>query len=118
MRYEKRNAVLLQNKTGWTALHEAACNGRKEVARLLLDYGADPAICTPEGDTVLHKAARWNRTEIIQLLLAVGVDVNATDNVSTFTFKTHMCRKNEGSWHTIPQTIQEDVLCFRCKLHG
>ena len=89
------NVELLQNKTGWTALHEAACNGRREVACLLLDYNADPTICTADGDTVLHKAARWNQLDIIKLLLTIGVDVSAQDNVSLIT-ETHL-----------PQTIQE-----------
>ena len=67
--------------TGWTSLHEAACNGRLEVAQTLLHLGADVHRRTKEGDTALHKAARWGRVEIVKLLLLVGADARAKDKV-------------------------------------
>ena len=72
---------MLQSNTGWTALHEAACNGRTEAARTLLHLGADVDRRTKEGDTALHKAARWGRVDIVQLLLLVGADARARDKV-------------------------------------
>ena len=74
----------IQNKDGWTALHEAAMKGAIQVAQFLLDYGADPAICTNEGDTPLHKAARWNHLGITRLLLANGADAAARDKVRLY----------------------------------
>jgi len=67
--------------TGWTPLHEAACNGRLEVAQTLLHLGVDVHRRTKEGDTALHKAARWGRVEIVKLLLLVGADPLAKDKV-------------------------------------
>lgn len=71
----------MQSHTGWTALHEAACNGRLEATRTLLHVGADVNRRTKEGDTALHKAARWGRIEIVKLLLLVGADPWAQDKV-------------------------------------
>lgn len=73
--------VLLQNITGWTALHEAACNGRLNVAETLLHLGADVHSRTNDGDTALHKAARWGRVDTVKLLLLVGADARARDKV-------------------------------------
>lgn len=70
---------MLQNMTGWTALHEAACNGRLNVTQTLLHLGAHVACRTNEGDTALHKAARWGRVDIVKMLLLVGADPRAKD---------------------------------------
>ena len=74
------------------------------MARLLLDYNADPTIRTADGDTVLHKAARWNQLDIIKLLLTIGVDVSAQDNVSMIT-ETRL-----------PHTIQEQESAIQSSL--
>lgn len=80
---EKHNVgVFLQNLEGWTALHEAACNGNVAVFQHLVHLGANIELVTAEGDTVLHKAARWGRTEVVALLLTVGADTNAVDQVA------------------------------------
>ena len=65
--------------TGWTALHEAACNGRLNVTQILLHLGADVCCRTNEGDTALHKASRWGRVDIVKMLLLVGSDPRAKD---------------------------------------
>jgi ankyrin repeat protein len=62
-------------------LHEAAREGHKEIAELLIAEGAD---LNAKGDmygggTPLHYAARFGHTEVAELLIAKGADVNAKD---------------------------------------
>ena len=61
---------------GWTALHRASGLNRTDVAKLLLQAGADVNKPTITGDTPLHRAAHWNSTEVGRLLLAEGADTN------------------------------------------
>jgi len=60
-----------------TLLHNAAKNGCKEVAKFLLDNGADPNVRDDEGRTPLHYASN---VEVAELLLKHGADPNAQDN--------------------------------------
>ncbi len=60
------------------ALFEAALHGREEVARLLLDAGADVNTrAGGDGDTPLHAAARGGHAGVAALLLDRGADPNA-----------------------------------------
>ena len=61
---------------GWTALHRASGLNRTDVAKLLLQAGADVNKPTITGDTPLHRVAHWNSNEVGQLLLAEGADTN------------------------------------------
>jgi ankyrin repeat protein len=65
-----------------TPLHVAAEAGRLEVARLLIDSGAD-VMARDEGDnaTPLHWAAQNGHLEVVRLLLDRGADPNACDDV-------------------------------------
>ena len=71
---------------GHTALHIAAKRGHAEVARLLLDRGADVEAETtsPEADydgfrscQPLHLAAYYRNVAVVELLLSCGADVRA-----------------------------------------
>ena len=58
-----------------TALHMAAARSRVDVARLLLEHGADPNARLTDGVTTpLHFAACAGNVEIIKLLLENGAD--------------------------------------------
>ena len=61
---------------GWTLLHHAANEGRKEVVAVLLDHGADANMTTNSGDTALHLAAAKNYCPSVRILLAHGADPN------------------------------------------
>ena len=65
--------------SGETPLHVAARKGHVEIAKLLLERGADPNIGDIYGWAPLHEAAQWGRTEVARLLLKRGANPNAKD---------------------------------------
>ena len=60
-----------------TLLHEAASDGHKEIAELLISNGADVNAKAKRGDSPLHYAAQSGHKEIAELLISNGADVNA-----------------------------------------
>ena len=58
-------------------LHWAASLGLAEMARLLIDNGADLNIRNEEGNTPLHWAAGEGQKELVVILIVHGADVNA-----------------------------------------
>ena len=61
---------------GSTPLISAAVFGKTEVARALIEAGADVNLQNNEGTTALHSAAFLCRTEIVEMLLANGAEKN------------------------------------------
>jgi ankyrin repeat protein len=60
---------------GWTGLHYAARDGRLDVARLLLEHGADPNAREAGDQTYpLHWAAAHRAIEVVRALLDAGGD--------------------------------------------
>lgn len=53
--------VDVKNKKGWTPLHRAAYNGRREAVHCLIQMGASLAATTQDGNTALHLAAYMNQ---------------------------------------------------------
>jgi ankyrin repeat protein len=62
-----------------TALILAAGHGRLEVARLLLDAGADPSLADGGGGTPLMNAVGTGEPEVLRLLLGRGAAVGAVE---------------------------------------
>ena len=63
---------------GMTGLHWAALNGNAEIARLLIDAGADLEAATRLGThTPLHVAAKEGHGELVEILAGAGADVAA-----------------------------------------
>lgn len=62
---------------GWTPLHLAAEEGRKDVAELLIAKGADMNARDAEGWTPLHWAAYFGHDDVVELLVTKGADGNA-----------------------------------------
>ncbi|XP_074656432.1 oxysterol-binding protein-related protein 1-like isoform X2 [Tubulanus polymorphus] len=61
---------------GWSPLHLAAYFGHYQVAKLLLENGADVNDVNTNGDTALHKAAFSNRVDVVTLLINHSADVS------------------------------------------
>jgi ankyrin repeat protein len=62
--------------SGYTALMSAAMNGLTDVAKVLLDKGADVNIKDNYGGTALEYAALYGYADIVKLLLEKGANVN------------------------------------------
>jgi len=65
---------------GGSPLITAAAFGQTEVARALIEAGADLNAKNNEGSTALHTAAFLCRTEIVEALLENGADRHARNN--------------------------------------
>ena len=59
--------------------------GRTEIARLLIEAGADPTAFARTGFTPLHVAVDNDHEEFVRLLIETGVDPDAHDSASGFT---------------------------------
>ncbi|CRG96238.1 acyl-CoA-binding protein, putative [Plasmodium gallinaceum] len=65
-----------KNSDGLTALHYACDRGHLEIAKLLVERGADINMEDSYGDTALHIAAYSDKKEIIDYLTSVGADID------------------------------------------
>lgn len=67
---------------GWTALHLAAHFGHEDVARLLLDMGANPGARSRNAmhNTAVHAALAGGHGAVARLLVERGADCNAADS--------------------------------------
>lgn len=66
--------------SGSTPLITAATFDQKEIAKVLIDAGADLSLKNNDGATPLHVAAFFCRVEIAQLLIDANADKNAKNN--------------------------------------
>lgn len=62
------------NKPGWTPLHYAATGGHQAIAAFLLDQNAYIDADAPNGNTPLMMAALYGNAETVKLLLDAGAD--------------------------------------------
>jgi ankyrin repeat protein len=67
-----------ENGPGNSVLFVAVANGQ-EVARLLINLGADVKIRRQQGMTILQNAALYGREKIVRFLLDKGADIEAKD---------------------------------------
>lgn len=78
-----------------TPLMSAAWNGRTEIAKLLLERGADvKARATDDGQTALHSAASRGWDDLVQVLIDAGAEVNARDTRQNTALSTAVFQGN------------------------
>ena len=89
-----KKLVNVQPLGRWTALHQAARSGEKQVVEWLLGEGADPTKRTASGNTVMSLTTRRDIEEL--LMSAVGVDANCRQKKPAPTMVGGYLPKPEG----------------------
>jgi ankyrin repeat protein len=74
---EQDRGLLNENDGTYTPLTAAACLGRVEVVRYLLEEGAQANLRDPNDDCALNAACARGNREMVGLLLAHGADATA-----------------------------------------
>ncbi|XP_035527522.1 B-cell lymphoma 3 protein homolog [Morone saxatilis] len=68
----------IRNYEGWSPLHLAVLRGHKDLARMLLDAGADiNAMDIKSGQSPLMHAVESNNADMVHFLIESGCDVNS-----------------------------------------
>mmetsp|Transcript_13671 Transcript_13671/g.15885 ORF Transcript_13671/g.15885 Transcript_13671/m.15885 type:complete len:162 (+) Transcript_13671:205-690(+) len=67
----------LKNEAGNTLLHVAAYNGREDIARYLIDMGADVRALGARLNSCLHYAAMEGHQNLVQFLIDKGLSPSA-----------------------------------------
>jgi len=77
----QREVNVNENPT-WSAtlLCRAACIGKVDLMKRLLDLGADVEATTHKGETALHIAVQCGQADAISLLLESGANIQASDS--------------------------------------
>jgi hypothetical protein len=73
---------------GSSPLITAALFGKTEMARVLIDAGADINFQNKDGSTALHTAAFFCRPEIVKILLEKGADKTIKNNFGATAFES------------------------------
>ena len=76
--------------SGSTPLITAASFGKTDIAKVLIDGGADLSIKNNDGSNALHVAAFFCRIEIVQLLIDANADKTARNNYGATARETVM----------------------------
>jgi ankyrin repeat protein len=71
--------VCLKNKYGSTPLHYASIPGHMDLARFLIEYGADVSAKDENGSTPLHRASCHNNIDLARFLVEHGANASAEE---------------------------------------
>ena len=71
---------VLEPSRSSTPLITAAFFGKIEIAKILIDAGADLNCRNADGSTALHTAAAFGKTEVAEILIDAGADFNQQNN--------------------------------------
>lgn len=99
-------ALEYRDERGWTLLMIAANQGRADVAKALLEKGADPNATEPaRGTTATFMAAFQGHNEIIRLLAASGADLNVKSPFDGASAIILACQRKK--WTTVKTLVEE-----------
>jgi ankyrin repeat protein len=73
----------MDNNDQFTPLHQATWSGHADMARVLLEAGANVNVRDGENHTALHLAALTGHTGVAGVLLDAEADVDVTDSSSS-----------------------------------
>ncbi len=78
-------------KLGVSVLHKACMNGNLEIAKILVDAGADVNFKSDEGFTPLYVAVQKNHISIVEYLLTKGVSIDEKNGKKLSTALSKAC---------------------------
>jgi ankyrin repeat protein len=81
--YPAHPRKILKRNMGMTALMSASGAGHIDIAKLLIDKGADVNVKSNDGWTALIDASVNGHVNVVKLLIDKGVDVNANRDIGT-----------------------------------
>lgn len=94
---EDKNNVNIRDKMEGTLLMESAIFEKEDIARLLIENGADVRVRDVKGWTALHFAVQSYLPNTVKLLIEKGADVNAQDDYgNTPLFRAIFSSKGGG----------------------
>ncbi len=93
---------------GSSPLISAAVFGKPDMARLLIEAGADLDLRNNDGSTALISAAFFCRTEIVQMLLDAGADKTIRNNYGATAYESVLAPFSEvkGSYDMMGKMLQ------------
>jgi ankyrin repeat protein len=96
-------------------LTAAGFGGLSVMLRMLLDFGADPNACNPEGMTALHSVARTHNVQCALILLEFGADLNAVSSNGRTPLTTAIIYNNHQVLRLFVDRCYEYIMTARLK---
>ena len=94
------------NKTGWTPLHYAATKGHLKMMELLLEHYAFIDAQAPNGNTPLMMAAFYSTPEAVKLLIEAGADPNMRNSASKTALDLAQTSNHRNSADLITEALR------------
>jgi serine/threonine-protein phosphatase 6 regulatory ankyrin repeat subunit B len=69
--------VAAQDQSGWTPLHDASQRGHLDLARFLVEHGANITAQDQSGSTPLHQASQYGHLDVARFLAERGASATA-----------------------------------------